>query len=149
MGLIPSILPCMRDLVRCRPRLVYIPLVCTVFCAGLATHVVRAHLPHFLAEYVPDTLWALWVFLVVVCIARCLSTERAAAYALAFAYLTELGQLYHTPWIDHIRSTTLGHLVLGDTFQWSDLLCYTAGIAIGTAVDLTLQQRQPRTEHRR
>jgi hypothetical protein len=36
-----------------------------------------------------------------------------AAISLAFAFLVEISQFYHAPWIDSIRQTTLGGLVLG------------------------------------
>jgi len=51
--------------------------------------------------------------------------------AVAIAFLVEFSQLYHAPWIDSIRHTWLGGLVLGFGFLWTDLVCYTAGIAIG------------------
>ncbi len=53
-----------------------------------------------------------------------------AALSLATAFVVELSQLYHAPWIDSIRQTTLGGLVLGFGFLWTDLLCYSVGIAI-------------------
>jgi hypothetical protein len=53
------------------------------------------------------------------------------AVALAFSYAIEISQLYHQPWIDHIRQTTLGHLTLGTTFIWTDLVAYTVGVAVG------------------
>ncbi|MDJ1631891.1 DUF2809 domain-containing protein [Bacillus velezensis] len=34
-------------------------------------------------------------------------------------------QLYHAPWIDAIRSDTLGGLILGWQFVWSDIFAYT------------------------
>jgi hypothetical protein len=51
-----------------------------------------------------------------------------AAISLAFAFLVEISQFYHAPWIDSIRQTTLGGLVLGFGFLWTDLVCYTVGI---------------------
>ena len=38
-----------------------------------------------------------------------------AAISLALAFLVEISQLYHAPWIDSIRSTTLGELDSGLT----------------------------------
>ncbi|MCA9011825.1 MAG: DUF2809 domain-containing protein [Planctomycetaceae bacterium] len=39
------------------------------------------------------------------------------------------------PWLDSLRQTILGRLILGFGFLWSDLLCYTAGVAIGIGID--------------
>ena len=49
--------------------------------------------------------------------------------------IIEISQLYHAPWIDSIRATTLGGLILGFGFLWSDLICYTVGIVIGAIID--------------
>jgi len=58
--------------------------------------------------------------------------------SLVLAFAVEVSQLYHAPWIDGIRSTTLGGLVLGFGFLWSDLVCYLVGIAAGVSTDRLL-----------
>ena len=44
------------------------------------------------------------------------STRTVAFLAMAFSIAIELSQLYHAPWIDSIRQTTLGGLILGLAF---------------------------------
>lgn len=124
-----------------RQRFRYIPALLLAFFAGLATHHYAKHLPHWVGQYIPDTLWALWVYLALVFIAPRLVTWQALGYALAFSYFMEVTQLYHAVWIDSVRATTLGGLVLGSTFQWSDLLCYTIGILAGVLIDVSLQPK--------
>ena len=51
--------------------------------------------------------------------------------SLVLAFAVEVSRLYHAPWIESIRNTTLGGLVLGFGFLWSDLVCYLVGISIG------------------
>jgi hypothetical protein len=46
-----------------------------------------------------------------------------------------VSQLHHAPWIDAIRNTRPGALVLGYGFLWSDLACYVAGVAIAAGVE--------------
>lgn len=58
--------------------------------------------------------------------------------ALVFSWSIEFLQLYHAPWIDSIRSTLMGRLVLGSTFNSPDLIAYLVGIAIGVSVELAL-----------
>lgn len=36
--------------------------------------------------------------------------------ALSISYIVEFGQLYRAPWIVSIRSTTIGHPILGSDF---------------------------------
>lgn len=55
---------------------------------------------------------------------------RLAAGALAISWVVELTQLYQAPWINGVRRTTMGHLVLGSTFAWLDLVSYAAGAGL-------------------
>ena len=113
----------------------YLGAMALTVAAGLATRRYGAHLPAFVATYGGDTLWALTVFLGIGALAPGWATWRVAAWALATAFLVEIGQLYRAPWIDTLRSTRLGALVLGQGFLWSDLPCYAAGVAIGAAIE--------------
>ena len=106
-----------------------------VIIAGLASRRYREHLPAFLAEYAGDTLWALMLFLLVSTILAGRPILTRAAISLILAFLVEVSQLYHAPWIDSIRQTTLGGLVLGSGFLWTDLICYSVGIAIGACTE--------------
>ncbi|WP_080056260.1 ribosomal maturation YjgA family protein [Spirosoma aerolatum] len=92
----------------------------------------------FIRNYAGDTLWALMVFLGFGFLFRRRSTTTIALVALLFSVCIELSQLYHAPWIDYLRSTRLGGLVLGFGFLWSDLLCYAIGIAAGAFTELAL-----------
>jgi hypothetical protein len=103
--------------------------------AGLASRKYREQLPQFLADYAGDTLWALMLFLVVSTLLAGRPILTRAAISLALAFLVEISQLYHAPWIDSIRQTTLGGLVLGFGFLWTDLVCYTVGIATGSLTE--------------
>lgn len=69
-------------------------------------------------------------------IARPTATRLSlAGNAFAIATAIECSQLYRAPWIDAWRATTLGALVLGQGFLWSDLLCYAVGVALAAVVD--------------
>jgi hypothetical protein len=55
--------------------------------------------------------------------------------ALCFAWSVEFSQLYHGPWIDRIRSTLVGHLALGSSFNRPDLIAYLVGVAFGAGAE--------------
>ena len=116
-------------------RLVLIAL--TVFL-GIGSRRFGHSLPGFVAAYAGDTLWALAAFLGIGLILPRISTWRVAALAMSFSAMIEASQLYHAPWIDSIRMMTLGALVLGHGFLWSDLACYLAGVGIGVLMDVVL-----------
>ena len=89
----------------------------------------------FLRKYGGDALWALLVFyLVCFCRPRMRLAARAGL-ALGIAAVVEFSQLYHAPWIDSIRATRLGLLILGSTFNWPDLPAYALGILIGAVIE--------------
>ena len=60
-------------------------------------------------------------------------TVTIAALALGVSLAVEVSQLYQADWINALRHTRVGGLILGYGFKWSDLLCYTAGCLLGTA----------------
>jgi len=57
-------------------------------------------------------------------------TRTIALVSLLVCYAIETLQLYQADWIINIRSTTIGHLILGQGFLWSDIIAYTFGIGI-------------------
>jgi hypothetical protein len=120
-------------------RLTYLIAALLAVALGLASRHFRSSLPTFLAHYAGDSLWALMVFFLVSCLWPSRPVALRAAVALSFAFLIETSQLYHAPWIDSLRATRLGGLVLGFGFLWSDLACYAVGVAFGAIVDLRIR----------
>lgn len=122
----------------------YLGLIGVVLALGLASRRFGAVLPGFVAAYAGDTLWATLVFLGSAWLLPGWSTARLAALAAAFAAAIEISQLYQAAWINAIRHTVLGGLVLGFGFLWSDLVCYAVGIALGALMDSFALRRQGR-----
>lgn len=128
-------------------RAVFLVCAVAVMLLGLASRRYRAHLPEFLAEYSGDTLWALMLFLLVSTTAPHKSIRFRWSVTALLALTIEVSQLYHAPWIDGIRQTTLGGLVLGHGFLWSDLVCYTVGITLGALAESTLNTLAAHNRH--
>jgi len=120
---------------RRRNPLVQIILIALACLLGIGSRRCAQCLPGFIAAYAGDTLWALAAFLGFGLILPRVSTRTIAMLALAFSVAIELSQLYHAPWIDSIRQTTLGGLILGFGFLWSDLACYAVGVGLGLATE--------------
>lgn len=119
-----------------RHRPTYAGLIVVVIVLGLASRSSLAEwLPIFIATYAGDTLWALMVFLLIGLILAESPTAKVAAFALGFAFAIELSQLCQADWINAIRDTRLGGLVLGFGFKWSDLLCYSLGCGLGVGYE--------------
>jgi hypothetical protein len=106
-------------------------LIALAVVLGLGSRRFGHSLPGFVAAYAGDTLCALVAFLFIGLVMPRASTSRVALLALSFSAVTEVSHLYHAPWIDSIRHTTPGGLILGFGFLWSDLACYTVGVGLG------------------
>jgi hypothetical protein len=119
-----------------RNRIVYAFMILIVIILGLASRRYSDNLPYLIGTYAGDTLWTLMVFLLLGFLFPSLSTLKVAAIALLFSFCIELSQLYHAPWIDEIRQNRFAALVLGRGFLWSDLVCYSVGVAIGAMAEL-------------
>ncbi len=125
-----------------RSRLPYACAAILVIGPGLFTRSRWMPRPNFVAEYGGDTLWALLVFWIVCFLFPAMSTARVAIAAGIFSAAIEFSQILHAPWLDALRSTLFGRLVLGQGFLWSDLVCYAAGIAIGVLIEFALRARR-------
>lgn len=120
---------------RNRNRLLYLLMVTIVICLGLLSRRISDHLPDLINLVLGDILWALMIYLLIGIVFRNWSAKKVAITGLAFCFMIELSQLYHDPWIDQIRNTTLGGLILGFGFLWSDLVAYSIGIGFGIIID--------------
>ena len=115
----------------------WVIMIALVVALGLGSRRFGRALPGFVAASAGDTLWALVAFFDIGLVLPRASTWRVALLAMSFSILIEMSQLYHAPWIDSIRQTTLGGLVLGFDFVWSDLACYAVGVGIGVLIEVT------------
>jgi len=119
-----------------RNRIIYALIILIVIVLGLASRRYPELFPLFITTYAGDTLWALMVFLLIGFIFPQKSIVKVAIFALLFSFFIELSQFYHAPWIDNIREYRLGGLILGYRFLWSDLVCYSVGVAIGSVGEI-------------
>jgi hypothetical protein len=123
---------------RDRLRLVVAALI--VIPLGLLTR-TDFPLPALVLTYGGDTLYATLVYLLVALVWLRQPTWRLSLLALTICFAVELSQLIQTPWLNALRTTLPGRLVLGAGFLWSDLACYGAGVLLGVALDLALRPR--------
>ena len=122
-----------------RHRFFQIVLIALVCLLGIGSRRYSNALPRFIAAYAGDTLWALAAFLGLGLILPRALTRTIALLAMSFSVAVEISQLYHAPWIDSIRQTTAGGLVLGFGFLWSDLVCYAVGVCVGMLIDVGIR----------
>ncbi|MBM7564713.1 DUF2809 domain-containing protein [Paenibacillus sacheonensis] len=107
---------------------------------GLASRHYADRLPAWLASHAGDALWAAMIYVGF----RLLWPQRrllfSAIGALLFSYAIECSQCYQADWLNRIRATTLGGLVLGHGFLTVDLARYTVGIAAAFLADAAVRR---------
>ncbi|ABY43806.1 ribosomal maturation YjgA family protein [Bacillus mycoides] len=124
-----------------RNRLLYAVFTIVVIILGLSSRKFAFALPDLLNGYLGDALWALMIFIGFGSLFPKIETRKLAFISLIFCYGIEISQLYHAEWIDSIRATTLGGLVLGYGFLWSDLVAYTIGVGVGIFCEYILRKK--------
>ncbi|MFF2016126.1 MULTISPECIES: DUF2809 domain-containing protein [Paenibacillus] len=123
-----------------RTKLIYLAAVLLVIGLGLGSRAFADVLPLFISRHFGDALWGSMVYFGF----RLLLTRRQLLLSfwlsLLFSYGIEFSQLYQADWINSIRATVLGGLVLGKGFLWIDLLRYTIGITVVFVLDRAISQ---------
>ena len=106
-------------------RIFYLSGIAVLIALGLLSRRVR-----FVPAACGDALWAMMVY----CCFRIVLIRKpmiiSAVAALITSFAIEFSQMLTPDWLVKIRSTFLGHMLLGQGFFWSDLLAYTIGIAV-------------------
>jgi hypothetical protein len=102
-------------------RIVYALVAAAVVALGLLWRSSFVPLSPFVKKYGGDALWALLVFVLIRFIRPRMNLMASVLTAFGVAVVVEFSQLYHAPWIDAIRETRLGALILGTTFNWPDI----------------------------
>lgn len=125
---------------RWKARAAYLVAVLVTILLGLGSRVFSSRLPEFIANHFGDALWACMIYFGL----RMLWVNRQLSVALwgslLFCFAIEFSQMYQAPWINHIRATTLGGLVLGKGFLTVDLIRYAVGIVVSWALDQGCQK---------
>lgn len=121
-----------------RSRLWLLVYVVAVIALGLASRKFPTLFPAIFGKYPGDALWALMVFVGLAFVKPRASTAHLSVLAFAISCAIEFSQLYRAPWLNEIRGTTIGHLVLGSTFSWPDIAAYAVGVLVGALIDALL-----------
>jgi len=107
----------------------------TTLIFGLLSRASFWEPPAFVILYVGDALWALLVYWLVCFIKPAYSANTPFIITLLFSFVIECSQFYQAEWINHLRNTTLGGLILGYGFKITDLIAYTVGAGLGALIN--------------
>lgn len=92
-------------------------------------------LPGWFAEHTGDALYTVAVFWALACAQPAARPLALAVLAWGLSALVEVSQLLDWAWLAALRSTRVGALLLGQGFQWADLVAYALGAVLALALD--------------
>lgn len=112
----------------------YFGLAVGTIAIGLTVHLRGSFLPPAFRDILGDALWAVMVvcWLGVAAPRASLTTRAFAAFSVCAA--VELSQRVHAPWLDALRATLVGHLILGSGYDPRDFVAYAAGVVVATVL---------------
>ena len=103
--------------------------------AGLASRIYGAVLPYWVYEHFGDALWAGMIYFGVRMVFIHSSRAIAVWISVVFSWGIEFTQMIQVPWLNELRSTLWGALILGHGFLVIDLIRYLIGISCIYLID--------------
>ena len=117
-----------------KQRYKYAIIILLIIIAGLLSRQTQS-----LPASTGDALYAAMMYFIVRFFALKWKIKKVAITSLIICFIIEFSQMYHAMWIDNIRHTLAGHLILGQGFLWSDLLAYITGVAFACLSDTLIK----------
>lgn len=116
-----------------RNRLHYLALILFTIAVGLFSR--SEYVPYALYFWLGDMLYALMIYWILGWLYPRASIRNIAVSTYLICLLIELTQLHQSNLMLALRETTLGGLILGHEFLWTDLAAYAVGTIIGVLVE--------------
>lgn len=110
-------------------------IVLITIVAGLLSRKFMFIFPKSIAPYIGDAIWASMIYFIIRTVIPNLKIINVAFIAIIVSYSIEISQLYQADWINNIRNTSLGGLVLGHGFLYEDLIAYLIGNIASMVID--------------
>ena len=101
---------------------------------GVATKRYGGPGARWVSSYAGGVVYVLFWVMVVVLIRPQVSLWLAATSVFVATCVLEAFQLFSTPLLASVRSTFLGHALIGSTFSWWDFPYYALGAVLGAAL---------------
>ena len=119
-----------------KTRARYLLLIIAIIAAGLLSRRIS-----FIPAATGDALYALMMFFMVRFVLIGKRSIIIGIISLSICFVIEFSQLYQSGWINAIRATLPGRVLLGQGFLWTDLLAYLAGACAGLGIEQLLRKK--------
>ncbi len=106
---------------------------------GLGSKVYTGWGQAWVDGYSGDILFELaWIFFIA-CLRPRISAWKLSLWVFGLTSVVEALQLWQPAWLQAIRATLPGKLLLGSQFVWADFLYYAIGCVLGWGLLVTFQ----------
>lgn len=122
-------------------RIAYFIAVVLTILFGLASRKYSELIPSFVALNAGDMLWAMMVYFGLRFFFVRMNPNIAFLLSFLFSFGIEFSQLYQEDWINQIRNTLVGSLILGKGFLFVDLIRYSVGIVMASLLDQLISKK--------
>ncbi|MNE73349.1 hypothetical protein D3C80_1693540 [compost metagenome] len=126
-----------------RNKIMYSSAALVTIVLGLSSRAYSEYLPQFVVRHLGDALWAAMVYFGFRVLLERRKLYISFVLSIGFSIMIEFSQLYQAVWINEVRATILGGLVLGKGFVWVDLTRYSLGIMGAYILDRCCLTRIP------
>ena len=117
-----------------RNRKIYFLSIVVTITIGLVSR--TEFISSFITDYFGDYLYAVLFFLIFGFLFIKVQPYKIFILTLLFCCGIEFLQLYQADWINFIRSYKASRLILGNNFQWNDIISYTFGAMTGYILEI-------------
>lgn len=118
-------------------RITYFIITLTVLFLGIVSRKI-ADIPLFFG----DILYAVLIYFGIRFLFIHWHIYKTFLVSFLFCFSIEILQLVKFDWLVTLRTTTMGHYILGQGFLWSDLICYFIGTSFAFISDKKLVKTQ-------
>ena len=115
-------------------RLRLLLVLAVIIPLGIATKFFAGPAEQWVATHAGGLLYVVFWCLLVVALRPRLSPWVVSAAVLAITSMLEFLQLWHPDPLQTIRSTWLGHALIGSSFSWSDFPYYGVGAPVAVFI---------------
>ncbi|ARN71379.1 hypothetical protein BST91_06870 [Nonlabens tegetincola] len=120
-----------------------IHIILAIFSFALMVIIERFINDSFIRPYMGDVIVAIFIY----CLFKIFfswSARSTAIISLTFCYLVEILQYINIISILNLEKYHLARIIIGTSFSWYDILCYTTGVLIIVSIDLRYSEsKQP------
>lgn len=131
-----------NEKLKSKGRTNYLVAVFFMVALGLFSRRFSNLLPDFISQHAGDMLWSMMIYFGFRFLLGRKKILLAMVDSILFCFGIEFSQLYQADWINELRNSTMGALILGRGFLVVDLVRYLSGIAIACLVDKLLVCRK-------